>query len=53
MAHEIIAGQSADPTGGALWYHADYVSPYWRKAFKQGPKIGTHIFYQARTATSL
>jgi spore germination cell wall hydrolase CwlJ-like protein len=53
IAREIIAGQSADPTGGALWYHADYVSPYWRKAFKRGPKIGTHIFYQARTATSL
>ncbi len=53
MAHEIIAGLSSDPTGGALWYHADYVQPYWRKAFKRGPKIGTHIFYQARTARSL
>jgi spore germination cell wall hydrolase CwlJ-like protein len=53
MAHEIIAGQSSDPTGGALWYHADYVHPYWRKAFKRGPKIGTHIFYQARTTHSL
>ena len=53
IAREVIVGQSADPTGGALWYHADYVSPYWRKAFKRGPKIGTHIFYQARTATSL
>ena len=53
MAHEIIAGLSSDPTGGALWYHADYVQPYWRKAFKRGPKIGQHIFYQARTARSL
>jgi len=53
IAREVIVGQSADPTGGALWYHADYVSPYWRTAFKRGPKIGTHIFYQARTATSL
>ena len=53
MAHEIIAGLSPDPTDGALWYHADYVQPYWRKAFKRGPKIGQHIFYQARTAQSL
>jgi spore germination cell wall hydrolase CwlJ-like protein len=53
IALEIIAGMSSDPTGGALWYHADYVSPYWRKAFKRGPKIGQHIFYQARTARSL
>jgi spore germination cell wall hydrolase CwlJ-like protein len=53
IAHEIIAGLSSDPTGGALWYHADYVQPYWRKAFKRGPKIGQHIFYQARTASSL
>ena len=53
IAHEIIAGLSSDPTGGALWYHADYVQPYWRKAFKRGPKIGQHIFYQARTARSL
>ena len=53
IAHEIIAGLSSDPTGGALWYHADYVQPYWRTAFKRGPKIGTHIFYQARTARSL
>ena len=53
IAHEIIAGLSSDPTGGALWYHADYVQPYWRTAFKRGPKIGVHIFYQARTARSL
>ena len=53
IAYEIIAGLSSDPTGGALWYHADYVQPYWRKAFTRGPKIGQHIFYRARTARSL
>jgi len=47
IAREIYSGKSIDPTGGALWYHAEYVSPYWHSKFKQGPKIGQHIFYLA------
>ena len=39
-------GRVPDPTGGALWYHADYVSPSWRQAFDEGPQIGRHIFYR-------
>ena len=46
IAREIYSGESTDPTNGALWYHADYVSPYWKDSFVQGPKIGQHIFYQ-------
>ncbi|MCH8153679.1 MAG: cell wall hydrolase, partial [Proteobacteria bacterium] len=38
-------GQTLDPTYGALWYHADYVNPYWRGDFIQGRQIGRHIFY--------
>ncbi len=45
MAWFIYNGQTTDPTGGALWYHADYVKPYWREAFVTGPQIGRHIFY--------
>ncbi len=37
---------------GALWYHADYVSPYWRRHFAEGPTIGRHIFYSDRKAAS-
>lgn len=48
MAMEIYLGYSKDPTGGAMWYHADYVSPRWRNFFRRGPKIGQHIFYQAQ-----
>ena len=48
LARDIYWGRSEDPTNGALWYHADYVSPYWRTAFDQGPKIGRHIFYTAK-----
>ncbi|MGH6946648.1 MAG: cell wall hydrolase [Kiloniellales bacterium] len=46
LARKIYWGLSEDPTGGALWYHADYVKPYWRKVFAQGPTIGHHIFYR-------
>ncbi len=45
IAKDAFWGRSADPTGGALWYHADYVSPYWGKVFQKGPQIGRHIFY--------
>jgi len=34
-----------DPTKGALFYHADYVSPYWQKTKIQTTQIGRHIFY--------
>jgi spore germination cell wall hydrolase CwlJ-like protein len=45
LALAIYWGQSEDPTAGALWYHADYVSPAWRNDFVQGATIGRHIFY--------
>ena len=45
IAWFVYNGQTEDPTGGALWYHADYVNPYWREAFVAGPQIGRHIFY--------
>jgi spore germination cell wall hydrolase CwlJ-like protein len=46
MARLIYNGQTVDPTGGALWYHAVYVKPYWRTAFVEGPRIGRHIFFR-------
>ena len=45
IAHYVYWGFSQDPTHGALWYHADYVRPSWRKALLRGPEIGRHIFY--------
>ena len=48
FALAVYWSQTEDPTDGALWYHADYVSPDWRKDFVEGPKIGRHIFYQQR-----
>jgi spore germination cell wall hydrolase CwlJ-like protein len=45
LADAIFDGDSEDPTDGALWYHADYVSPYWSNAFTLVKKIGQHNFY--------
>lgn len=45
LAFSVYVGKSKDPTGGALWYHADYVRPIWRTDLKRNCKIGTHIFY--------
>ena len=51
LANHIYAGMSVDPTGGALWYHADYVKPRWRKQLARGPMIGRHIFYGGTGST--
>jgi len=34
-----------DPSKGALFYHADYVRPVWRKNLDKVAVIGKHIFY--------
>jgi len=34
-----------DPSNGALFYHADYVRPHWRKGMNKVAMIGKHIFY--------
>lgn len=53
LAIEIYTGKSKDPTGGALWYHADYASPNWSRIFRRGPKIGHHIFYREARSRSI
>lgn len=50
LAGQVYWGRVEDPSGGALWYHADYVKPGWRKAFAEGPTIGRHIFYSRKLA---
>ncbi len=48
VAQMINLGKTQDPTGGALWYHADSVRPKWANIFKSQGKIGRHIFYVAQ-----
>jgi hypothetical protein len=40
-----------DPTRGALWYHADYVSPPWADSMAQAMRIGRHLFYRGPART--
>ena len=39
--HELL-----DITDGATHYHADYVSPAWKKSKTKTTEIGDHIFYR-------
>jgi hypothetical protein len=48
LAKTIYMGYAKDPTGGALWYHADYVNPKWSTALVFGKKIGHHLFYLSK-----
>ena len=45
LAHQVFWGLAEDPTLGALWYHAKYVSPPWRTRFIRVTEIGEHVFY--------
>lgn len=47
IATLLETGMTADPTHGALWYHAENVKPDWAAEFEpdQRIKIGRHIFY--------
>lgn len=45
IARLSYAGVIDDPTDGALWYHADYVKPYWAEVKTATRQIGRHIFY--------
>ena len=52
MAYEVAYNQylyaaaMPDLTGGATFYHAEYVQPDWR-GVTQTTKIGAHLFYRA------
>ncbi len=50
VAYQVYWGYSQDPTDGALWYHADYVKPAWRKLMGKGAEIGRHIFYSRKSS---
>lgn len=47
VATLIETGMTADPTRGALWYHAEGANPDWAQEFEpnQRVQIGRHIFY--------
>ena len=48
VAAEILSGASADPTGGALFYHTAAVSPRWSSGLAPVRVIGGHLFFRTR-----
>lgn len=46
VAEQVYLKNIGDVTGGAKFYHADYVSPSWGRVFARTSKIGDHIFYR-------
>ena len=49
IAQLAMSRRLKDPTAGALFYHADYVSPAWKHTMTQIAAIGQHIFYHPQT----
>jgi len=45
IAAEILEGRSADPTGGALFYHTSAVAPRWSAGIAPVRRIGSHLFF--------
>ncbi|MEA3638881.1 MAG: cell wall hydrolase [Lamprobacter sp.] len=52
LGRRVLAGEVADPTQGALYYHATYVSPKWSRSFQRTTQIGRHLFYRPTASTS-
>lgn len=57
LASEVFSGQVADPTGGAVNYHADTIikdgkriplRPSWTKNLEFTVQIGRHLFYRLK-----
>jgi spore germination cell wall hydrolase CwlJ-like protein len=46
IADLVISGKMPDITSGSLWYHADFVSPYWAPYLTEVVTIDNHIFYK-------
>jgi spore germination cell wall hydrolase CwlJ-like protein len=48
MSKQIVAGRknTLPELRNALYYHADYVNPFWAEHKRRIVKIGAHIFYE-------
>ncbi len=45
IAHKVLNGERVKPLKDAMYYHADYVNPYWKDINHKVQQIGRHIFY--------
>ncbi len=52
-AAALINGISVKSLDKALYYHANYVSPYWKDNSKYIAQIGAHVFYTQAKGTAI
>ena len=43
---DLVIDSNLDITNGALYYHADYTTPYWSPYLERLVQIENHIFYK-------
>ncbi len=46
LARVLVIAPGFDITEGSLWYHANYVNPYWAEHLHKVITINAHIFYK-------
>lgn len=46
IAQLMLGGGSRRLTGGALYYHASYVQPFWADKKEKTAVVGAHVFYR-------
>jgi len=46
IADLALTGKYPDITEGSLWYHADFIYPYWADELQHVVKIDNHLFYK-------
>ena len=46
IASQVMRGEHPDMTGGAMFYHAHYVEPYWKHTMLHVGNVGDHLFYK-------
>lgn len=46
IADLVLTESYKDITEGALWYHADYILPYWADQLEFVTQIDDHVFYK-------
>ena len=46
VARMVLSGAVNDPTGGATYFHAKRVRPYWADAMLPVGVYGKHVFYR-------
>lgn len=52
-AAAVLDGVHVKKLNKALFYHADYVDPYWKDHTKKVAQIGRHIFYTQAKGTNI